>query len=161
MENFDIQTIQNMIGQNVMTVTYLSEQMGIISTKMNTHDNEIASVKDRLETLEYRTEISGKQVTKIKDAAAKKLIEILGKEIYDSQRYNRIFYAALYRDSRRYAGLCNPISSTARGDYQRILNYIESWNPAEGVLRLKDKADKNAEIRRANREAGYITYKRA
>ena len=86
MENYDIQSIQTMLGQSAqtamqtaMTVANLSEQMGMISTKVNTQEIELNQVKNRLDTLEYRSEISGAMCTNIKSAASRRLIEILGK----------------------------------------------------------------------------------
>lgn len=163
MENYDIQSIQNMLGQSAqtamqtaMTVANLSEQMGMISTKVNTQEIELNQVKNRLDTLEYRSEISGAMCTNIKSAASRRLIEILGEEDYNSQKYNSLFYARIYTDVRKNAGLCKPIAMTQRGDYQRILSYIEAWIPSCGINNLKKTALERAEIRRINKANGFI-----
>mgnify|MGYP002567470594 CR=1 FL=1 len=154
MENYDIQTIQDMLGQSAKTamqtaatVANLSDQMGMITTRVNTQEIELCKVKTRLDTLEYKSEISGAMCTNIKSAAAKRLIDILGEEDFKSQKYNSLFFARIYADARKYAGLCKPISMTQRGDYQRVINYIEAWTPMCGIKILKADALERARKR--------------
>lgn len=53
------------------------------------------------------------------------------------------------------AGLGSKIARTKKGDFQRCIDYIESWIPSCGCAELRNKADKKAEARRKARELGY------
>lgn len=162
MKNYDIQAIQDMLGQSAKisaqtsaTVANLSDQMGIISARVNKQESELCEVKSRLDTLEYKSEISGAMCTNIKKTASKRIIEILGEDDFESQKYNMAFYARIYSDAGKYAGLCRPISMTQRGDYQRVINYIEAWTPANGTDGLKNEVDARALRRKLSRDMGY------
>lgn len=47
------------------------------------------------------------------------------------------------------------IEETCKGDYQRVMNYVEAWNPSCGVVTLKQIIDDKAEARRMAKEKGY------
>lgn len=42
-----------------------------------------------------------------------------------------------------------------KGDYQRVIDYIEAWIPKCGCAELKLEADKRAESRRKAKGMGY------
>lgn len=58
------------------------------------------------------------------------------------------------------AGLGSKVARTKKCDYQRCIDYIESWIPSCGCAALRTKADANAKARREARELGYINTKK-
>lgn len=168
MENFDIQTIQNLIGetatqaaknaqlnaQTAMSVAHMSDQLGIVMTKVNTHDDKIISMENRLDVLEYRSEVSGDMIDNIKATASRRVNDILGGNELDKQKYSKIFFSTLYTEAK-YVGLHKPIKNTQKGDYQRVIDFIESWIPISGIAALKMKVDIKAQNRREAKEMGY------
>ena len=60
-----------------------------------------------------------------------------------------------YHDCRNEAGLGHCISATKKGDYQRVLNYIDAWTPKSGIAHLKNEIDERAKYRREAKNLGY------
>ena len=57
---------------------------------------------------------------------------------YDKTYFKR-FIGRLYTEAKKEGGLGNTITRTHKGDYPRVINYIEAWSPHEGVVTFKQK----------------------
>ncbi len=161
-DNFDMQTLMNLMGQNAvtvqqtaMTVQGLSQQMGIFTTKMTNVESNLSLAMSEIDQLKNNEEITTDQEFAIRETASKRISEVLGKDINDRQKYYRTFIGRLYYNARRNAGLGSKISRTKKCNFQRVIDYIESWNPHEGVLGLKHKTDAKAKARRKAQDEGY------
>lgn len=71
------------------------------------------------------------------------------------KKYFTIFVRRLYKDTKSNAGLGSKIDRTRKGNFQRCIDYIESWIPSCGCAALRAKADANAKARLEARELGY------
>ena len=100
-------------------------------------------------------EVTTTQETMLRECAQRRIVEILGNDALERQKYFKIFIQSLYRDTRQYAGLGSKISRTRKCDYQRCLDYMESWLPQCGFRELRDRADRNAKARLEARALGY------
>lgn len=133
----------------------IANSFGTISQDVEKLKSSANHTEERLTQLELNEEITTYQQETIIDMARKRIVDILGSDPLERQKYFRIFSQRLYSDTRRNAGLGSKISRTRKADFQRCIDYIEAWYPICGVANLKTKADINAEARRTAREMGY------
>lgn len=156
MENFTMQEIMNITGQNALTVKGIGEQLGIVAERVNMISRDINTLKVDMDELKLNEEVTTTQQEVIIEMGRKRILEILGTNPLDVQKYFKIFIQKLYSETRKKAGLGSKISRTKKCDYQRVLDYMEAWNPSCGVYVLKTKADSNAIARKIAREDGYM-----
>ena len=154
--NYDMQQILNITGQTAMNIQAMSKQMGIVTTAINSLTDDVSIIKTDIDQLKLNEEVTTTQAEVIIEVATKRTVQILGEDALERQKYFRIFIKKLYSDARHYAGLGNKIARTKKGDFQRVIDYIESWVPSCGFAALRTKADKNAEARKIARSQGYV-----
>lgn len=119
-------------------------------------DTKVGELGDDIEQLKWNEEITTTQQETINELAKKRVLEIIGDNPLEIQKYLRIFIQRLYTDARKNAGLGSKIARTKKRDYQRCIDYIESWSPSGGSHVLRAKADANAKARLEARKLGYI-----
>lgn len=114
----------------------LSHQMDLtVSTIVAMKDN-MTDMRNTIEVLKNYEEITTDQANKIVKAARYRVISLLGE--YDKRYFGR-FVRRLYSDAKKSGLLGNTINRTHKGDYPRVINYIESWIPQEGIFAFKQK----------------------
>lgn len=169
MSTMSYEQMQDMMGQTIMVVKSNAEDVSVLTSKVNGHslliggltksmtvvEDNLKQVEEKVQQLEYSTEIKTDQVEKINELAKKRVIEILGKDEYEINKYFRRFISRLYSDAKRYGGLGNRISTTKSGNYQRVIDYIEAWTPSEGCAKLKESCDKKATAKALAKFNGY------
>ena len=82
--------------------------------------------------------------------------EILGENALDRKKYFNTFIKNLYKDARKYGVLGSKITTTKKGNFQRCIDFAESWVPSCGCATLKERADRNATANREAKKLGYI-----
>lgn len=137
-ENFDMQTLMNLTGQNALMMNSLSQQMGIVSTTVDSMRSDMNVMKGDIDQLKYNEEITTDQAKNITEAAKRRVITLLG--VYD-KRYYRRFIGRLYVEAKKGGGLGSTITRTHKGDYPRVMNYIDAWYPHEGAKAFRKKID--------------------
>lgn len=153
--NYDMQSLMNIVGQSATTTNQLAQQMGLIANSVNILKTDMSEIKEDLAQLKLNEEVTTTQQETILEIAKGKICSILGYDDDEIHKYFRTFIGRLYSDARSYAGLGSKISRTKKGDYQRVIDYIEAWEPKCGCGELKEKADRRAESRRRAKEQGY------
>lgn len=153
--NFDMQQLMNINGQIAMNVNNMSKNLGIITIAVDNLKNDVGSLTDRMDTLELKEEITTTQDEEIRNAACKRVYEILGDNIVTHAKYYRTFIRRLYSDARHEAGLGSSIARTRKCDYQRCIDYIEAWIPVQGCTGLKKETDEKVRAKRVAKEQGY------
>lgn len=161
-QNFDLQTIVNLIGSNAQSVSELTQQMGLFNNRLSSVESNVSSTKNDVENIKfdiqeikYNAEITTEQCCKITDTAKKRVYEILGDDPNERAKYFGSFIRRCYADAAQYAGLAKKISRTRCGDYQRVINYIEAWTPRDGISETKRQADINAKAYLNAKAKGY------
>ncbi len=137
--NFDMQTLMNITGQNAMIVNNLNQQMGIVTSSINSIRSDVGVIRDELDQLKLNEEITTDQAETIIERARSRVVAVLGE--YDKKYFKR-FIARLYSDAKKYRSLGSSIYRTHKGNYQMVLNYIEAWMPREGTAEFKNKIDR-------------------
>lgn len=127
-----------------------------LSTTMDRVSTDLTGVKGEIENLKLNEEVTTTQQETIIETATKRIVEILGNEPLERQKYFRIFIGKLYKDTRQSAGLGSKIARTKKGDFQRVIDHMEAWIPKCGCIELKNKADRNAEARKIAKQEGYL-----
>lgn len=153
--NYDMQTLMNIVGQSATSTNQLAQQVGIMANSVNTLKTDVRDIKDELEQLKLNEEITTAQHTSIVKTAHKKIYSMIGYSDDEVNKYFRTFVKRLYSDARSYAGLGGQIPCTKKGDYQRVIDYIEAWEPKYGCSKLKEEIDRKAASRRDCQEQGY------
>jgi hypothetical protein len=131
---------------------------------LNGLSNTVAGIDGRLNTLgteldqlKLNEEITTTQQEVILETARKRVLEIIGNDPLEIQKYSKMFFQNLYKDTRHYTGLAPKISRTKKRDYQRCIDYIEAWIPSCGCAALRAKADANAKARIEAKKLGYVS----
>lgn len=154
--NFDMQQLMNITGQTAMNVDNMSRQLGIVVNAVNTLTDDVNTIKADIFQLKENEEITTTQQETINELAKKRVIEIIGDDPLEIQKYLRIFIQRLYKETRQNAGLGSKVSRTKKCDYQRCIDYMEAWIPSCGCAALRTKADDNAKARLEAKTLGYI-----
>lgn len=140
------EVLEKLMELNLQTagnVNAISQQLGIISSKVDSLGLEVASVKDRMQTYEDAIRVSRPQADAIRRAIHARACELLGIRYKDGivekeslaadMRYRSGFISKAYSDARKYSFLGTPYYETARKDYVAVLDYINGWAPQAGV----------------------------
>lgn len=110
--NYDMQTLMNIVGQNAMTTTQISQQLGIVTNSINAVRSDIDTLKGDMIQLKLNEEITTTQQETIIESARKRICYILSYNTDDISKYMKIFIQRLYADTRSHAGLGNKIART-------------------------------------------------
>ena len=129
--------------------------LGGLANTVNGINDHMTAIDTELNQLKSNEEITTAQSETLRYTAVKRVMEILGNDPFDQQKYLRIFIQRLYTDTRKNAGLGSKIDRTRKGDFQRCIDYIESWIPSCGCACLKERADLNAKARMQAKTIGY------
>lgn len=170
MENMEYTELMTIIGESAKLARTNTENVSVVlaelksqrtllngmSNVLNDHSDAIAQIQERQTQYELREEVTTEQETTIRNAAAKRVYEIIGNDVLDTQKYFRTFISRLYSDLRKNAGLGSSVSKTQKGNFQRCIDYIEAWTPGCGCAPLKMYVDENAKARMKARESGYV-----
>lgn len=154
--NYDMQQLMNIVGQSAMNLNNMSRQLGIVASAVNTLTEDVSTMKDDIFQLKENEEITTTQQETINELARKRVLEIIGNDPLEVQKYLRIFIQRLYKETRQNAGLGSKIARTKKCDYQRCVDYIEAWIPSCGCAELRAKADANAKARLEAKKLGYV-----
>ena len=136
-------------------LTENKEKIKLINTALSSIQEKVSDHSNRLDQLELNEEITSEQEIVIRDSAKKRVFTIIGDDVLDYQKYFRSFISKLYTNARKEAGLGSKISKTRKGDYQRVINYIEAWVPKKGCSGLKEEVDTKAAAKREAEALGY------
>lgn len=130
--------------------------IGDLTKTVSDIDTAIKQLNDDFDLFKLNEEITDSQATSIKSACVKRVCEILGEHALDRKKYFNIFIKNLYKDARKYGVLGSKIATTKKGNFQRCIDFAESWVPSCGCAALKARADRNAEANRKAKELGYL-----
>ena len=119
-------------------------------------DTAIKQLNDDFENFKLNEEVTDAQATSIRSACERRVCEILGENALERKKYFNIFIKNLYKDARKYGVLGSKIATTKKGNFQRCVDFAESWVPSCGCVALKEKADRNAEANRKAKKLGYL-----
>lgn len=136
----------------------LKSQKRLLKGLSNTVDRlnqKMVGLGNDIEQLKLNEEITTTQQEIITETAKKRIIEIIGNDPLEQEKYFMIFIQRLYKETRKNAGLGSKISRTHKRDYQRCIDYIEAWIPSCGCAELRAKADANAKARLEAKKLGY------
>ena len=137
--------------QTAGNVNALSQQLGIISGKVDNLGLEVADVKDRMKTYEDAIRVSRPQADSIKRAIHARACSVLSiryqdgiatpDSIWNDTLYRPGFISKIYSDARKFSMLGTPYYETAKKDYGAVLDYINGWLPQVGVEGYKNYLD--------------------
>lgn len=119
-------------------------------------DTAIKQLNDDFEIFKLNEEVTDAQATSIRSACERRVCEILGENALERKKYFNIFIKNLYKDARKYGVLGSKIATTKKGNFQRCIDFAESWVPSCGCATLKERADRNATANREAKKLGYV-----
>lgn len=161
--------IMELVGKTVEITKNNSENTAVILDKLDQQerllgglsktvgriDGKVIDLGNDIEQLKLNEEVTTTQQEIIVESAQKRVIEIIGDDPLEREKYLKIFIKRLYKDTRQNAGLGSKIARTRKGDYQRCIDYIESQIPSCGCAELRARADANAKARLEAKKLGY------
>ncbi len=161
--------IMETLGKTAELTKANSENTAIVLAKLNAQEalinglsNTVSGISetmtglsDDINQLKLNEEVTTTQQEIIVESAQKRVIEIIGDDPLEHEKYFKIFIQRLYKDTRQSAGLGSKIARTRKGDYQRCIDYIEAWIPSCGCAELRAKADAYAKARLEAKKLGY------
>ena len=143
-----------------MSIKGLSEQMGLVSSKLNEHERRLEETESAIKTIRDNERINRSQGKQIKRAVIGRVNDLLkirfeGGRVADDcvdidRKYRGGFIARCYTDAKRAGLMAECYWETARADYDKCIEYIESWVPEVdgGTAKYKEYLDIRREERR-------------
>lgn len=162
-EIVNMNDVMEALKLSAMTSQRTSEQMGLIVTKVGNLEEKVAVIEDRQNALESSQRINRSQGKNLKRAVFGRVNDLLkirfegGKVAADSietdRKYRGGFIARCYTDAKRAGLMAECYWETAKADYDKCIEYIESWVPQVdgGTAKYKEYLDIRREERRAKR----------
>jgi len=132
------------------------QAIGNLTKSVSDIDTTVKKLNDDFENFKLNEEVTDAQATSIRSSCAKRVCEILGENALDRKKYFNTFIKNLYKDARKYGVLGSKITTTKKGNFQRCIDFAESWVPSCGCATLKERADRNATANREAKKLGYI-----
>ena len=136
-----------------MNINGLSQQMGLISDRMDMIVGRIDGHNNRLDILEHNTTINRAESKRLSKAVRSRVnyllkIEFEGGHVADSsitvdQLYRGPFISRCYTDAKNHSKMGDSYPETLKVDFNEVLEYIEAWVPevdggVEGYKRYLD-----------------------
>lgn len=143
----------------------LVQEMRGISTRVDTMEDAVSSLTDRMDVIEKSEEITYAQQNTIDSLISKTVYDRLSigknpskwtmEERVTNEKYGRLFRKRLRRDVSNKGHLAYPFRTTTKGNFKLACDDIIAWYPAHGISELMRETDEKAEARRLAREQGY------
>lgn len=142
----DLADMKELMQTTVLSISSLSEQMGIVTKKFAIQDERLNSVDCRIDTVENRMQsyedkirLTRDQQRQIKGAIHSRVNYLLGIElkggvvvrgsILNDKKYRSGFIKRCYHDARHYSRLQAPYTETYQRDFEECISYIQNWIP--------------------------------
>ena len=146
-----------------MSVSSLSQQMGLVVNRIEEHGRAIAQIRTEIVAINQSKRVERSQALRLQKAIQGRVAYLLGIEyeggrvadssIATEQRYRGGFISRAYHDARSHSKLGTPYTETLKVDFDEVLKYIDSWEPevaggVEGYMtyldtRREEKREKN------------------
>lgn len=160
-DNSKMNEIIQALQLSAMTSQRVSEQMGLVVTKVNNLEGKVTVLEEDFQTFKDNEKINRSQGKNIKRAVIGRVNTILkirfdGGKVADDcietdQKYRGGFISRCYTDAKRAGVMAECYWETPKRDYDKCLEYIGAWEPQVdgGTAKYKEYLD----IRREEREA--------
>lgn len=161
MNDLSTNEVMEMLKLSAMTSQRVSEQMGLITTKVSNLEGKVTVLEDDFQTFKANEKINRSQGKNIKRSVIGRVNTILkirfdGGRVADDcietdRKYRGGFISRCYNDAKRAGVMAECYWETPKKDYDECLEYINAWVPQVdgGVEKYKEYLD----IRREEREA--------
>lgn len=160
MSNSELSEITGIVKQTALSVSAISEQMGLITSEMKHLKQEIFDIKarqdrtdNRLSNYEDRLRVTRHQSQNIRNSIHMKAADLLDIDydkdgviisetaLYNDKYYRSGFISRCYVDARKHSKLGTPYTETLQRDYEEVLDFISKWNPPTGIEGYKAYLD--------------------
>lgn len=156
--DMDMNALLKVTQNTAMSVSGLSEQMGLVVNRVNENTQRIIALEDRMASHESTEVVNRMEANNIHTAIqtrVKHLLGIDGEEEISEDEYHFIsvnyyqgFITALYGDARKHSKLGRPYYATLHIDYEEVMTYINAWFPKRGVEGQKAYLDKRHRMKK-------------
>ena len=152
-EDMDMNALLKVTQNTAMSVSGLSEQMGIVVNRVNENTKRIVALEDRVANHERTETINRAQQRQMRKAVINQVNNLLKIEYEGGKvaekcigievRYRGGFISRLYTDAKNHSKMGASYSETLKVDYEEVMDYIKSWEPevnggTEGYKRYLD-----------------------
>lgn len=139
--NFDMQTLMNIVGQNAMTTQSINQQLGLVVTKVDNIEVKCNNLADEVFQIKNNTEITTAQCVQMSTAVSRRVYQLYPS--ISDKKYHRTAFKRCYSEMQRFHGMGRPYSTTPKCMYQKVINAIEAWIPIGGIEKLRADVDKS------------------
>ena len=163
--HYNMQQLMDLMGQQMVNVTAMSRTVGNLSKAVDEVKNDVGVIKERMDTIEFKEEITYEQQNAIDSAVSISVYKLLGigtnpskwtvDERTINEKYGKIFRRRLRKEVTNKGHLAYPYRTTHKGNFVDAIKDIEAWTPRNGIAGLMKEADDNALARKIAREQGY------
>lgn len=163
--NFSMQELMNLVGQTNLNVNQIAVKVQDVSKKVDSFEESMLRIENRMDGLENREEITYEQQNTIDSLVSQVVYSRLGignepakwsvKERLINKKYGRLFRSRLRREVSNKGHLAFPFRTTKKGNFVDACKDIEAWQPRYGIEALKREADDNAIADKIAKEQGY------
>ena len=137
---------KNQMSSDELVKARLASNENIIKglvVQYENHDNQISTIKDRMDNLELNEEITDEQVRTIQARIKERVSRVLDYPNGDSEKYYQTFISNIYASLRHSYSLGSRTATTKKKHYDTVMRGIEAWHPNIQELKArKDKRDK-------------------
>lgn len=136
---YDPDDLMKAIQLTAMNVNGISEQMGLMLSKVNANTERITDLENRITAHEHTETINRAQCRRIRKSIANRVNYLLkirfdgGKvadeSIADEVRYRGPFISRCYTDAKNHSKMGESYTETLKTDFGEVMDYIESWTP--------------------------------
>ena len=140
-DNFDMQTLMNIVGQNAITTRSINQQLGLVVTKVENIESKCNNLEDEIFQIKNNTEITTAQCVQMSTAVARRVYQLF--PTTSDKKYRHTTFKRCYSEMQRYHGMGRPYFTTPKCMYQKVINSIEAWVPIGGVDKLRTDVDES------------------
>lgn len=136
---YDPDDLMKAIQLTAMNVNGISEQMGLMLSKVNANTERITDLENRITAHEHTETINRAQCRRIRKAVMSRVNELLrikfdgGKVAEESIEtdvlYRGGFVSRCYTDAKNHSKMGESYTETLKTDFGEVMDYIESWTP--------------------------------
>ena len=145
--------ILDVAQKNVVSISSLSTQVGIINSTIAGHSLAIESLTDRIKSFEDNERLTRTQCTFIRNSIHRRVRKLLNIECDENGRpidrcilkdklYSGAFISRCYCDAKSKGLMAQTYTETPKKNYDACVEFVNNWIPSGGTLSYIEYLDK-------------------
>src|SRR5574344_2459116 len=135
-----IQMVGTVANSNVLVLNRMDNVesiVGALAKKSEESNIKIRDIEDEIDRLKLQEEITDEQREQITSKSKARMCEVLYFNESDINKYGRVYISNLYTFLKQKHNLGGKIATTKKGNYDNVMNGIQSWYPDHEKLKSR------------------------